>query len=372
MSPPVDPVPDPLEWDIYCKIVDNYGDVGVCWRLAVDLADRGQRVRLFLTDPTPLHWMAPNRHPRVEIVHWRSGVENLVRDVVIAAFSCELDQATLQAIGARFHDGNPCVWIQLEYLSAESFSARSHGCAAPVLHGPAAGAPRFAFYPGFTETTGGLLRAPDLLRQQAAFDPQRWLAERQIRVQGQTLMSMFCYEPPMLPKLLQQLAGSDRQVHMLVCAGRTADAVRQALPNPPVDATISVLKQGSLTLTFLPPLTQTDYDHLLWSCQLNFVRGEDSLVRAIWAGQAFVWQAYPQDDGAHLRKLDALLAQMHAPTSLRNSSKRWNDGDVGPAPFCDPLPDIAQWRSATRSWRDTLLIQADLVTQLVRFATKAS
>ena len=34
----------PLLWDIFCQVIDNHGDVGVCWRLARELAARGHTV----------------------------------------------------------------------------------------------------------------------------------------------------------------------------------------------------------------------------------------------------------------------------------------------------------------------------------------
>jgi hypothetical protein len=37
------------------------------------------------------------------------------------------------------------------------------------------------------------------------------------------------------------------------------------------------------------------------------VRGEDSFVRAQFAGKPFIWDIYPQDIDAHLKKLDAFL-----------------------------------------------------------------
>ena len=36
-------------WDVFCRVVDNYGDAAVCWRLARQLADEhGARVRLWI------------------------------------------------------------------------------------------------------------------------------------------------------------------------------------------------------------------------------------------------------------------------------------------------------------------------------------
>ena len=383
-----------LRWDIFCQVIDNLGDIGVCWRLAADLAQRGHSVRLWLDQPDPLQWMAPGLHPNVRVMHWLRDAQGSnqnsqpfeLGDAVIAAFSCELDQATLSALGQCAKAGRPCAWFNLEYLSAESFSERAHGNPAPLLRGPALGAPRLAYYPGFTPATGGLLREPDLLERQAAFDRRPWLARHGVEWRGQCLISMFCYEPALLPGLLAQLAQGEHETIMLVCAGRGAQAVRAvleggALAQHTLDKRVtpspSVIRAAKLTLHFLPALPQTGYDCLLWACDLNFVRGEDSLVRAIWAGRAFVWQIYPQDDGAHHAKLTALLDRMDAPASLRTFMASWNgmedgspQGVVANLGVTEP-EQLAAWGAATLAWRQTLLAQADLSSQLVELARGA-
>ena len=57
-------------WDLFCRVIDNFGDIGVCWRLAADLAARGETVRLWVDDPAPLRWMAPHGAPRVDVHGW--------------------------------------------------------------------------------------------------------------------------------------------------------------------------------------------------------------------------------------------------------------------------------------------------------------
>ena len=42
-----------MRWDLFCRALDNYGDIGVGWRLAADLGARGEAVRLWLDDPAP-------------------------------------------------------------------------------------------------------------------------------------------------------------------------------------------------------------------------------------------------------------------------------------------------------------------------------
>jgi uncharacterized repeat protein (TIGR03837 family) len=58
-----------------------------------------------------------------------------------------------------------------------------------------------------------------------------------------------------------------------------------------------------------PFLSHDDFDDLLWSCNLNFVRGEDSWIRALWAGKPFIWQPYIQENNIHLIKLKAFLSR---------------------------------------------------------------
>ena len=241
------------------------------------------------------------------------------------------------------------------------------------MHGPAAGAPRLAYYPGFEPATGGLLREPELVQSQATFDRAAWLQQRGVHWRDQTLVSMFCYEPALLRELLDGLARREQPTLMLVCAGRGADAVRDALAlSPPLQ---QVVRKESLTLHWLPFLSQPEYDRLLWSCDLNFVRGEDSLVRAIWAGRAFVWQAYPQHDDVHRLKLAALLDRMHAPQSLRRFTERWNGvqscSDQNAVSMIRP-DHIAAWSATVHAWREALCKHADLTSQLTGLAALAS
>jgi uncharacterized repeat protein (TIGR03837 family) len=341
-------------WDIFCNVIDNHGDAGVCWRLSAELAARGEDVRLRIDDAAALQWMAPGGAARVQILPWAS--EPGPGDVIVEAFGCELPQAfqALIANAARAQGHRPA-WINLEYLTAETFAQRTHALPSPVLAGPASGLVKRFFYPGFVPGTGGLIREADLQRRQSVFDPAAWLAARSIvRRDGEMLASLFCYEPAALPQLLDQLAHRDGPAHLLVTAGR-ATAVVQTVVGPD-------RARGKLAITYLPPMPQTEFDHLLWSCDANFVRGEDSLVRALWAGKPLVWQIYPQHDDAHHAKLEAFLDWLDAPAELREFHRAWN-GITLNLPAFDPRA----WAATVPDARDRLQAQDDLVTQLLRF-----
>ena len=252
----------------------------------------------------------------------------------------------------------PPAWLNLEYLSAEPYVERSHGLPSPVMHGPGAGLVKHFFYPGFSPRTGGLLRERDLPARRAAFDRAAWLRQWGIEAAGARGISLFCYEPAVLPQLLAQLAGSGQRTELLVTAGRAAAAVR---PH-------AALAEGALRLHFLPLLSQREYDHLLWSCDLNFVRGEDSFVRGLLAGAPAIWQIYPQDDEVHHAKLEAFLGWLQPPPDLRDFFLAWNGLRPGPLPLVDP----ERWRDTAAAAFDRAQALPELAGGLLRFVAPGS
>lgn len=362
-------------WDIFCRVIDNYGDIGVCWRLAADLAGRGERVCLWVDDPSALSWMAPQGQAGVEVRRWTTPfpAQDLTPgDVWIEAFGCDIAPEFIASYARQSSaSASKPVWINLEYLSAEAFVARSHRLPSPVMSGPGAGLTKHFFYPGFTAGTGGLLREPDLAERQALFDRAAWLDQQCIPFQGERLVSLFCYEPPALEALLDQLAQDADRTRLLVTPGRAAIAVNACISDKNRLQPLWNVREA-LSFSYLPTLTQREFDHVLWACDLNFVRGEDSLVRAIWANKPFIWQIYPQHDNAHHDKLEAFLSMLNAPPSLRRLHRLWN----GVTPRQDSshaiLPDLEldDWQLAVTSARHQLLQQVDLVSQLMEFAAK--
>lgn len=357
-----------LRWDLFCRVIDNYGDIGVCWRLAADLGARGHAVRLWVDDASALAWMAPHGAPGVQVLPWPAQAPpDGPGDVLVEAFGCEIAPGFIadsaRHISAKGQKHPKPVWINLEYLSAEGYVERCHRLPSPILSGPAAGWTRWFFYPGFTPATGGLLREDGLMARREAFDRAAWREAFQGTASGAEQdapwVSLFCYEPPALPALLRQLQG-----HLLVTPGRATAAVLneiglQRLPD----------KRQQLSISYLEPRPQPAFDEMLWACDLNLVRGEDSLVRALWAGQALVWQIYPQHDDAHHAKLQAFLDWLRAPASLRQFHAAWNG--IGTAPLVPPdAATLAEWTACVRAARARLLMQDNLVAQLLGFVAE--
>ena len=356
-------VPPPLKgaawsWDVFCRVVDNFGDIGVCWRLAADLAARGHRVRLWVDDPRALNWLRPEVGVAVQVLHWTSDTPiPEPGDVVVETFGCDPPEAFVARMAGR---APPPLWINLEYLSAEAYVERSHRLRSPQGSGPGMGLDKWFFYPGFTPATGGLLREPGLIEQLDSLDIDAFLAQiGAARRRGERCVSVFSYPTPSLAELPSRLA--DAPTMLLATPGAATEVMTRA-PLPP-----------GVRVLPLPWLAQPHYDRLLRACDLNIVRGEDSFVRAQWAGRPFLWHIYPQHDGVHATKLAAFLDRHLRGTrevlgsEVRDWMLAWN-GLTARLPR--HLPPLPAWQALTCEWRQGLLAQADLVTQLVGFATE--
>jgi uncharacterized repeat protein (TIGR03837 family) len=413
-------------WEIFCRVIDNHGDLGVCWRLARDLARRGARPRLWVDDASALAWMAGAGRTEgeiagVRVMPWPAGeaafsatvatvatefAQEPLGEWVIEAFGCELPVPVLQAMAERQRAGLPLRWFNLEYLSAEPYVERSHLLRSPQFSGPAQGLEKRFFYPGFTPRTGGLLREPDVLQRQARFDAPAWLGRMANSLQsatpwasagreGERHISLFCYSTAPVARLLHSLRASPQPHTLWVTPGKAWQSVCAVLG----DAALASghHQAGALRVLALPYLSQCGFDELLWACDLNLVRGEDSFVRAQWAGKPWLWNLYPQDDGVQGPKLQAFHQLVNAslqPAPLAGASpwqaleRLWNQPSTHPPPQLSPQlspqpsalnPAWAQawercfqaenwkaWQAQAQAWRQHLLGQDDLLTQLHR------
>ncbi len=375
-----------LRWDIFCRVVDNFGDAGVCWRLARQLArEHGLAVTLWIDDVASLARIAPTLDPeradqaaghgvRVRRLADDAVADPALPDVVIEGFGCGLPDRYVDAMAAA---AKPPVWVVLEYLSAEPWIDASHGLPSPHPRLPLT---RWFWFPGFTSGSGGVLREGGLLVQRDAFRGDQAAAGAVWRDAGfvpdpeALRVTLFCYANPALPALLDAWAEGDGPVACIVPQGvATAEIDRfagGALPHPGAP-----LVRGRLTLAVAPFVDQDAFDRRLWLADLNFVRGEDSFVRAQWAGQPYVWQPYPQAEDTHLVKMDAFLTRLEATLpaggrlDLRAFWYAWNAGD--------PEALVAAWPAylallptltvLTRAWARSLARRADLADALVKF-----
>lgn len=364
----------PPSFDIFCRVIDNYGDIGVCWRLARQLAQTGvdTAVRLWVDDLRAFARIEPAIDPGlelqitqgIEIRLWADTLPDLQpHKVVIEAFACELPAAF---IGRMVENDSLC--INLEYLSAEKWVEDCH--ALPSLQ--ANGLRKSFFFPGFTEATGGLLREPDLLETR-----KQWLAQPSERWRLLSNLGMPA-------ELIQGLQSGWRQVYLFCYPSAPVSALTEALTAQAAPSVIIVpsgvypaLKQavgGNLHVFEAPFVSQDDFDRLLWSSDLNFVRGEDSLVRALWAGKPLVWQIYEQQENAHLAKLQAWLALSPYPDCVHALMQAWNTGNAQQASLALQSALNSSnwpiWRTQAESWSKELATAPGLARTLVDFCAQ--
>lgn len=307
----------PKTWDLFCRVVDNYGDIGVCWRLARQLvAEHGLQVRLWVDDLTAFRRLCPDIDAGlasqtcrgVEVVRWPEAFPDVVpAEVVVEAFACALPERYIQAMAARPVKPR---WINLEYLSAEEWVGECHGLASPSPRLPLT---KHFFFPGFEADTGGVLLERNLAercrdfqrdaREQATFWQDLGLTAPG---PGESRISLFCYPGNQAEELFACWSGQETPVTCLVPEGIAGEAIA-AFFSQAAPLAGGSLRRGSLEVRILPFLSQDDYDRLLWACDCNFVRGEDSFLRGQWALRPMVWQPYPQAEGTHLHKLEAFL-----------------------------------------------------------------
>jgi uncharacterized repeat protein (TIGR03837 family) len=251
---------------------------------------------------------------------------------VIEAFACKLPPSYIEAMAAR--DPKP-VWLNLEYLSAENWVEGCHKL--PSQH-PSLPLTKYFFFPGFTEKTGGLLLERDLLARRDAFQSDAAAQTRYWNglgmpecVANELRVSLFGYENDTMEGLLRGWELGTHPVTCLVPEGRSLPQVAAYFGQLAGKAG-DVWQRGKLRVHVLPFVEQERYDELLWDCDVNFVRGEDSCVRAQWAAKPFIWQIYPQDDGVHLEKLEALQARYtaglpsDAALAVQGLWHAWNSG----------------------------------------------
>jgi uncharacterized repeat protein (TIGR03837 family) len=367
-------------WDLFCRVVDNYGDAGVCWRIARMLAaEHARAVRLWIDRPLTLRALLPEMEPDSDRQYidgvWICDSSRLAprpqaTAVVVEAFGCGLPEYYVAAMATL---SRPPHWIVLEYLSAEDWVDSHHGLASPHPRLPLQ---RWFFFPGFGGGNGGLPRERDLLARRDAFDAaacaEFWRGLGFAPPPpGCAVASVFAYPDAPLAALIEA-GGAAGPTLLVLPEGAPADAARRQLG---IGRGTRSLRHGALELRWLPFLPQRRYDELLWACDINFVRGEDSFVRAQWAARPLVWQPYRQEDGAHARKLAAFaaryVADLPAPaaTAWRALQQVWNGSEgAGLA---------AAWRACrsehealsrhARDWAARLAAAPELVAALVEF-----
>lgn len=375
-------------WDIFCKIVDNYGDIGVCWRLSQQLAhEHNLTIRLLIDDMASAKKIITSLDISkqsqlingVQVCVWPS-LKNTATadaaDVVLETFSCELPDFYLQQMVQK-----DSIWINLEYLSAEKWVSDFHAKPSPQA---TLAITKHYFFPGFKDDTGGLIRERELITERNIFTnskEKQFQFWQKIGIYGAdnftadtVKISLFCYAEANITGLIESLVATN-QCTKLFIPFNSAIAISLEKLVDIKQHNLNGIHRGNLTIHLLPFLSQADYDCLLWACDLNFVRGEDSWIRAIWAEKPFIWQPYIQSDETHILKLKAFLdlylsaATSEISTLINESQLAWSSADTTTQmPINHLIAQLPAIQNYAKKVTKTLMLQPDLATKLMIFS----
>ncbi len=352
-----------LTCDIFCRVVDNFGDIGVTWRLARQLTqEHGVKVRLIVDDlgsfariePALDSSLAQQEICDIQVTLWEGGLDISPAQLVIESFAVNLPESfvAMMAVAAT-----PPIWVNLEYLTAEPWVSGYHLLPSPH---PKYALVKYFFFPGFLPTTGGLIRERNLLEDCAANSTPREL--------GRLSVFLFGYDNAASENLIRAITNSAATVRCTVPVGALAARVAGKFDDC----------RSAFALEIIPFVNQRQFDHLLWGHDVLFVRGEDSFLRAQWASKPFVWQIYPQADGTHWKKLDAFLGlyceglNAESAMAVHDLWHAWNAQDTEHIAaawreFYVLLPDL---QIHAKSWSSKLAQMPDLAANLLSFYGK--
>ncbi len=293
--------PSSSQVHIFCTVVDNYGDAGVCLRLARHYARKGAQTALVIDKPELIDRMMPNwrNEPGLSVQTAKPDPTSSPQPIeltVIEAFQYDAPLDYRIALEHLHESGTTVHRFALDYLATEPWAASHQGLVSPDLE-----VKRVLAGKGVTADPTG----PAATR--------KWFAPS-FDGQGFPLIhDDFTEANPEQRQQMRARLGATQEDDFLVMAFGYPDApwdeLKQALQS-------HGLPPGFKHAVFWQPkgleLTQDEFDSALQACDLNFVRGEDSFVRAHWAAASqwqvpFVWQPYRQDGQAHEDKLQGWL-----------------------------------------------------------------
>ena len=311
-----------MEITILCKVVDNYGDIGVAYRLARRLQKISkENINLIVDDLQAFNKIcnSVSLEKSFQVVEGFSIYNWKDYDFCYSDFS-KNDGEKLAVILECFQCGRPD-WmekilfedklkrtvqvIMIDYLTAEPYAETFH-CLKSLTR--SAKVQKVNFMPGFTDKTGGLIIEED------------WKKLPERKKDGGILV--FTYErnwQPVVQALEEVQTAQKTQAKNNITKEKTILVAQGRGQKSFLDAVNAVSKKicegtenkgGRLKVQALPYLNQYEWDKLLRECSVLFIRGEESLSRACLSGIPFVWHAYPQSEEYQLVKVKALLDRM--------------------------------------------------------------
>lgn len=380
--------------DIFCEIIDNYGDIGVVYRTAKELQKifPESKIRVFLNRLDEFKKInsqvldLPSQNiDGIEYITFDylrdNANELLTAQVIIEAFGCQIPKEYMEIA----YDNSELL-INLEYLSAEDWIEDFHLQSSPLGRGKLK---KVFFMPGFTEKSGGVIADSNYLEriqrvlENKEFYEKKYLSDIEDR-ENKIIGTLFSYEKNFTP-LLEELKKLDKDVVILAMGEKTQDSLRKILKNFSIEDFRNSLKYGKIEIRFLNFLNQEEYEELINIVDFNFVRGEDSFIRAVLTGKPYMWHIYCQEEYAHMDKIEGFLDKYRRVIEnfsdedfLLNMEKFFKDYnfrkenslELGKESYLYFFENLAKIEKYNTIFRDFLIQKCNLINKLKDFIEK--
>ena len=365
---------------MFCRVIDNFGDAGIAWRLARSLTqENGWQVRLIIDDRKTLAAIVPGIKiqkeaqliQNIRVDAWENALEKAPADVVIELFSCFLPQDYEAGIDRVRNADSPKfpVVLALDYLTAEHYAEESNGLQSPH---PRYGYPKTFLFPGFSDKTCGIIYEADLAQKIETFKAEKRKKEVLTRFGAETThpftLFFFAYPQPVIEQLATALVADKRDIQILVAPGAASDKL--------VSAILSMNGHEHIRIVRMPMVPQADFDDVLLSCDAAIVRGEDSTMRAQLLGVPLIWMLYPQEEETHLVKL-AAFAQLYSKALPHDAQQAWQNISLWINGKGNDTSALKAWRDqfqnmvvGAQTWQKTLLSHSSLTERLTQIVAK--
>ena len=336
--------------DIFCQVIDNYGDVGVAYRLAREFKRvyPNKKLRFVINQIEELNLIRKSED--IEIILYKdiSKIENSA-DLIIESFGCEIPKEYMDKALKKSK-----LIINLEYFSAEKWVDDFH-LQESFLGG---NLKKYFFIPGLSEKSGGILLDNEFLERKKKVEANKeyYLKKFGIKEKYDLIGSVFSYEKN-FGSLIEELKKLGKKIILLMLSEKTQKNFIKYFDNGNNYDKIKFVK--------LPFFTYDKYEELLALCDFNLVRGEDSFVRALLLGKPFLWHIYPQDENTHIKKLESFL-EKYCPNNkeLKQTFINYNINKDDFSYFFKNFKEIEKYN---KNYANYLIKNCDLMEKLINF-----
>lgn len=381
--------------DIFCEIIDNFGDIGVVYRVAKELKkiyNNQVKIRVILNRIDEFLSINPSAK-NLEIQEIDGicyGTYEYIKknmctfstaNVIIEAFGCTIPEEYMNVAY-----NNSDLILNLEYLSAEDWVEDFHLQESILGKGKLR---KFFFMPGFTEKTGGIIT--DSLYLDRITKVKNNLSEYRKKYlknidnyDNKLIGTIFTYEKNFAP-LMRDLKKLDREVALLAMGEKTQESFKEFFKKNFVEKLGNIYKYGKIEIEFYDFLSQEEYEELINVVDFNFVRGEDSFIRAVLTGKPYLWHIYCQKEFIHMDKLQGFLDKYRAQVQgqiaediLLNQEKLFKDYnfrnentlDEGKEEFSNFFHNLNEIERVNSLYKDFLILNCNLINKIKDFIEK--